>query len=510
MGIKMKLSIVIIIILLALPTYTRALEEAPGKATELKFKADKYMAHEQYSEALTTYTHALELANRQNDSHTAASCLGNIGNIYGEMGDFDRAEHYFKKGYDMALEQKDLSLQQKFAINLVMVNCEKGNVEEARKYYNIQMGIPLKLTPVMRYYALNNQSTIAMAAHDYITAHYYLKKVRQYIEDTGLDYRYLCTTYGTSGSIYMMQKRPKEAIKNFLTELQLAKKNHDAKLVCSIYRQLYVTYNMTGNTQKAQDYKMRYLSLSDSLFDQNRMHAAQNKLFDYENQLNDQIISNLTERSRMLMAYVGLFLCFIIVLSMLYVKLRRRNKHLLEAQQLLIEKNKELTKQDDASKAMIRKYAESIGHKVHSDNEETADEGRQTSLLTAEQQTILLDKINRVMDDIATISRQDFSLNMLAELVGSNTKYVSAVINENYGMNFKTYLNEHRIREACRRLSDAQHYGNMTIQAIYEELGYKSGSSFVQAFRKLNGMNPSQYQKLASTMPDKQKDQAAG
>lgn len=505
----MKLNIGLIIILLALPTYTRALEEAPGKATELKFKADKYMAHEQFSEALTTYTHALELAHRQNDSHTAAACLGNIGNIYGEMGDFDRAEHYYKKGYDMALELKDVHLQQKFAINLVMTNCEKGDLGEARKYYKIQMSVPIKLTPQMRYYALSNQGVIAMAAHDYATAHYYLKKVKQYIEDSGLDYRYLCTTYSTNGNMYMMQKRPKEAIKNFLTELEIAKKYNDAKLVSSIYRQLYVAYNMTGDTRKAQDYKMRYLTLSDSLFDQNRMHAAQNKLFDYENQLNDQIISNLTERSRMLMAYVGLFLCFIIVLSILYVKLRKRNKHLLEAQQLLIEKNKELTKQDDASKAMIRKYAESIGHKVHSDNEETADEGRQTSLLTAEQQTILLDKINRVMDDIATISRQDFSLNMLAELVDSNTKYVSAVINENYGMNFKTYLNEHRIREACRRLSDTQHYGNMTIQAIYEELGYKSGSSFVQAFRKLNGMNPSQYQKLASTMPDKPKDQTA-
>ena len=487
MATKTRLYISIIILLSLLPTLARALDETPGKAVELKLKADKYMAHEQFSEALTTYTRALELARKQNDSHTAAACLGNIGTIYGEMADFGRAEHYYKKGYDMAVEQKDLSLQQKFAISLVMVNCEKGNVEEARKYYNIQMSIPLKLTPVMRYYALNNQSTIAMAAHDYVTAHYYLSKVRQYIEDAGLDYRYLCTTYGTNGSIYMMQNRTRDAISNFLTELHLAKKNHDAKLECSISRELYVAYKRAGDALQAQAYKSRYLVLSDSLFDQNRMNAAQNKLFDYENQLNDQIISSLTERSRMLMANVALFLLFIIVLSVLYIKLRKRNRYLLEAQQLLIEKNKELTRQDDTSKAMLRKYAESIGQKEEQDEAENT-EGR--PLLTAAQQAVLLDKINRVMDDIAVISRQDFSLNMLAELVESNTKYVSAVINENYGMNFKTYLNEHRIREACRRLSDTRHYGNMTIQAIYEELGYKSGSSFVQAFRKLNGMNP--------------------
>lgn len=38
----------------------------------------------------------------------------------------------------------------------------------------------------------------------------------------------------------------------------------------------------------------------------------------------------------------------------------------------------------------------------------------------------------------------------------------------------------------------------MTIQAIYEELGYNSAASFIQAFKKVNGMTPSVYQKLKS------------
>lgn len=58
------------------PYTCRALDETPGKAVELKLKADKYMAHEQFSEALTTYTRALELARKQNDSHTAAAWPG--------------------------------------------------------------------------------------------------------------------------------------------------------------------------------------------------------------------------------------------------------------------------------------------------------------------------------------------------------------------------------------------------------------------------------------------------
>ncbi len=83
--------------------------------------------------------------------------------------------------------------------------------------------------------------------------------------------------------------------------------------------------------------------------------------------------------------------------------------------------------------------------------------------------------------------------------VKSNTKYVSFVINETYGKSFKTYLNEYRIAEACRRLVDQDNYGNFTIRAIHQELGFKTAASFVAAFRKVIGMTPSEYKKMHST-----------
>lgn len=69
------------------------------------------------------------------------------------------------------------------------------------------------------------------------------------------------------------------------------------------------------------------------------------------------------------------------------------------------------------------------------------------------------------------------------------------MINDTYGKNFKTLLNECRIKEACRRLLDTEHYGNMTIQAIYEEVGYSNNVSFIRAFKRVNGMTPSEYQR---------------
>ena len=75
---------------------------------------------------------------------------------------------------------------------------------------------------------------------------------------------------------------------------------------------------------------------------------------------------------------------------------------------------------------------------------------------------------------------------------------MSRIINNSYQKNFKTLLNERRIQEACHKLTDRQHYGSYTMQVIYEEVGYKSASSFIRAFKRVYNMTPSEFQKIAA------------
>ena len=111
----------------------------------------------------------------------------------------------------------------------------------------------------------------------------------------------------------------------------------------------------------------------------------------------------------------------------------------------------------------------------------------------------LLHRIFFVMESSADIYDTDFSLQRLAELVEGNPNYVSQVINEKYKQNFNALLNEYRIREACRRINDREHYGNQTLDSIAEGVGIRARSTFVTAFKKFTGMTPSAYQKLAKT-----------
>lgn len=65
------------------------------------------------------------------------------------------------------------------------------------------------------------------------------------------------------------------------------------------------------------------------------------------------------------------------------------------------------------------------------------------------------------------------------------------MINQLTGNNFNTFINEYRIKEACKRISDRDNYGNMTLEAIANSVGFKSVNSFRTAFKKVTGLFPS-------------------
>lgn len=79
----------------------------------------------------------------------------------------------------------------------------------------------------------------------------------------------------------------------------------------------------------------------------------------------------------------------------------------------------------------------------------------------------------------------------LATRLGTNTSVLSRVINTGFNQNFNDYVNEHRVREAERRLRDPrfQHY---TLLAVALESGFNSKSTFNRVFKKLRGSTPSE------------------
>jgi AraC-like DNA-binding protein len=104
---------------------------------------------------------------------------------------------------------------------------------------------------------------------------------------------------------------------------------------------------------------------------------------------------------------------------------------------------------------------------------------------------LMLQRLERVMTEKSVFKNPNLKLNDLAREIHVPTHQLSQLLNDDLGKSFTLYVNEYRIQEACRILATAE---NLTVEAIGEEVGFNSKSTFFSAFKKLKSMTPAAYQ----------------
>jgi AraC-like DNA-binding protein len=82
----------------------------------------------------------------------------------------------------------------------------------------------------------------------------------------------------------------------------------------------------------------------------------------------------------------------------------------------------------------------------------------------------------------------------LAKLLQTNTRYLSAVVNSRFGMNYSCLLNEYRIKDALRLLSDKKN-AEKNVEEISAMVGFANRQSFYAAFYRIVGETPNGYRK---------------
>lgn len=114
--------------------------------------------------------------------------------------------------------------------------------------------------------------------------------------------------------------------------------------------------------------------------------------------------------------------------------------------------------------------------------------------LNKEKRTEIIEKLNTFIKNNDIYLQNDLTIHDVAKEIKVNSSYLSNVINQDLKTNFVTYINSFRIENAKEILLDEK-YNNYTIEAISELVGFKSKSSFNNAFKNLVGMTPSEFKK---------------
>lgn len=116
----------------------------------------------------------------------------------------------------------------------------------------------------------------------------------------------------------------------------------------------------------------------------------------------------------------------------------------------------------------------------------------------------LMDELKEKILNIILIQQRykdkNYSAKQLAEDLGTNTRYISAVVNVRFHMNYTSFVNKFRIEEAMALLVDKR-YQELNMEDISDMVGFSNRQSFYASFYKLNGVTPRDYRMRHLTQP---------
>jgi AraC-like DNA-binding protein len=269
---------------------------------------------------------------------------------------------------------------------------------------------------------------------------------------------------------------------------------HENLPVCltDVYRYYYLFYRGQNNQALADKYELMWHRQRDKVIQQTHFNDMRDADFMMQMGKKDEQMRNIEHKRRVQQAILwAIVATMLLVLGLLWM-LHRKYRQVNEQNQVLYHKIQESLAAEDTLRQLHAQSAPAVEKPKY-----------QHTPLDEDTRAALIERIRRVLESSPEVFSDTFSLDRLSELVeAKHSNYVSQVINEHFGCNFNAMVNDRRIKEACRRMSDVEHYGNQTIKAIAQSVGFNSHSNFVNTFKKFTGLTPSAYLKLTRTHPD--------
>lgn len=495
-------------------------------ATRLLQAGDKFYDQRLYTASMKSYLDGLRIAEHQGYSELTARFYNGMGNLYSTQGDYQMGLYFYRKALSSSRKTSKKTLQNAVLNNLVGASCFVGQADSGMVFLQ-QMEANVEHNNGYRYNILMGRGLVAKSQDQPAAAASYYIQARQYAIRARMDSSFVDNTNSCLAQLYMDTHRLDSAILLLKKNEEWARRTNHDEFLAETMHLLAQAYDAQGDATRASACRMEYANLMEKLHYGDELNAMKNTQYIYDANKNASTINLLTQQqifdnqqirtqARWLLA-LAIALALIIVLFIIVSAQKRQLHHaynrLYDRSQLFLaspiqakEAPQAANKGDHLEAHQGGNLESNQGDKQRDDQrdgqgddqeEKTQEAAPRSLILTTEQRAALLADIGRVMGKVEEFCSTDFSIDRLAQLVGSNPRYVSEAINEGYGKNFRSFLNDYRIKEAMQRLADNDRYGHYTIKAISESVGYKSQANFINIFTRLTGMKPSIYQKIS-------------
>ncbi len=120
------------------------------------------------------------------------------------------------------------------------------------------------------------------------------------------------------------------------------------------------------------------------------------------------------------------------------------------------------------------------------------NEKYRSSSLKGIDEVKLFDRLKQVLEKDRLYLDPNLTLKYIADLLSTNTKYLSQVVNHQSGYNFQQFVNLYRVAEATSKLM-SDDLSNLTLYGIALQCGFKNKSTFYKVFKEVTNQTPKDY-----------------
>jgi len=142
--------------------------------------------------------------------------------------------------------------------------------------------------------------------------------------------------------------------------------------------------------------------------------------------------------------------------------------------------------------AVIRRYFIHYIMAKYNITEKKEKEAAYRSLVNPHLMDDLKERILKIILFQKKYKDKNYSAKKLAADLGTNTRYISAVVNVRFHMNYTSLVNKYRIEEAMSILADHR-YKDLNMEDISDMVGFSNRQSFYASFYRINGCTPRSY-----------------
>lgn len=456
------------------------------------------------------YADSIILATLHN-SHPNFPTLGYAlkGHIYYNSGNFQSALDNYLQAYSIALKKENIEQQREISLAIAGIRNINGQHYAAAELYtrslkllekkgdleglNYQDYITLLYNLSLTHLRLSEVDSAKIYAQKGMENTFRVNDLREFQDFVLLDaqinyynkdyekaqdtlHKYVDSLSGTSQAIklYYLGKiegkigSPEKAIAYFKEIDSIITITQDPfNEVKNVYQQLIIHSIVEDDKKKQVEYITKLISYDSILASgqENIMNMAM-VAYDipYLKHQKRKAEEQLIAKSRSMLFFGSLAGLSMLIGVFFYLRNRRMSSRL----KLLIEgrNNKINSKPKDA-----KKHPASVPEDIRND---------------------ILNKLE-LFENSEGFLKKDLDMFSLAQELGTNTSYLSLIINHYKGMGFSSYIKNLRINSAINQLSKDPSLLIYNYQGLAEIFGFKTGESFSRAFYQQTGVFPSKY-----------------